>query len=340
VLGLGDDASFAAPAVQRAPREVDEAPRRATLGQALGCGGGELFGDDADQAVIAGEAEDVVDAVGFAPRHQLVPGEAGVCPQHDLNPRPAGADLADDPFDLGQGPGRGVDVRAPQLGREQMPPAEHVQRQITVAVVVTVEEPALLMAMQRLPARVGERGPNPALSGQFRRVEIEDDRLGRRPVRLEEESDEQTLDRRRVVADLGVARGLGRRVLEAVQRALAGERGAILALRLELAGEGCQHRVVPQLLVIDEILIAERNAEHPLRHHRLDAVLDLVGAPGRPPRSPLGASRRTRPSSKQAANLVIRPIARSVAPNSRPPASDVTSPPSKAATTWRPSTTS
>jgi hypothetical protein len=46
------------------------------------------------------------------------------------------------------------------------------------------------------------------------------------------------------------------------------------------------------------------------------------------------------PSSKQAANLVTRPIARSAAPSSSAPASEVTSPPSNAATTWRPSTTS
>jgi hypothetical protein len=108
----------------------------------------------------------------------------------------------------------------------------------------------------------------------------------------------------------------------------------------ELAGQRRQHRVVPQLIVIDQILIAERDAEHPLRHQGIDAVLDLVGAPGRPPRSPLGASRRARPSSKQAANLDTRPMARSVAPSSSPPAAEVTSPPSKAATTWRPSTTS
>jgi hypothetical protein len=114
-------------------------------------------------------------------------------------------------------------------------------------------------------------------------------------------------------------------VLEPVQRALAGQRGVILAPGGELAGERRQHRIVPQLLVIDEILIAERNAEDPLRHHRLNAVLDL---------------RLDTTVVKQAANLVIRPIARSVAPNSRPPASDVTSPLSKAATTWRPSTAS
>ena len=30
-----------------------------------------------------------------------------------------------------------------------------------------------------------------------------------------------------------------------------------------------------QLIVIDQVLVAERDAEHPLRHHRLDPVLDL-----------------------------------------------------------------
>ena len=112
--------------------------------------------------------------------------------------------------------------------------------------------------------------------------------LGGVCVRLEEEVDEQPLDRRAVVADLVVARGLGRRMLEPVQRALAGQRRAVLAPGGELAGEGREHRVVPQLVVVDQILIAERDAEHPLRHHRLERVLDLrlgaaVGKAGREP---------------------------------------------------------
>jgi hypothetical protein len=49
---------------------------------------------------------------------------------------------------------------------------------------------------------------------------------------------------------------------------------------------------------------------------------------------------RARPSAKQAANRVTKPIARSVAPSNSAPASEVTSPPSNAATTCRPSTTS
>jgi hypothetical protein len=30
-----------------------------------------------------------------------------------------------------------------------------------------------------------------------------------------------------------------------------------------------------QVIVVDPVLVAERNAEHPLRHHRRDRVLDL-----------------------------------------------------------------
>jgi hypothetical protein len=103
--------------------------------------------------------------------------------------------------------GRGIDVRAPELGREQMPAAEDVQRQIAVTVVIAVEEPALLVAMQRV---VGG-------------IEVENDLLRRHPVRLEQEGDEQAFDRRRVVADLVVAARRRRRMLETVQRAFTGE---------------------------------------------------------------------------------------------------------------------
>ena len=64
---------------------------------------------------------------------------------------------------------------APQLGGQQMPPAEHVERQVAVAVVVAVEEPALLLAVHRIVGR----------------IEIEDDLLRRPLVRLQEQVDEQ-----------------------------------------------------------------------------------------------------------------------------------------------------
>ena len=143
----------------------------------------------ADEPRVAREAEHEVDPVLFAPRHQRLAGEAGIGAQQNARPRPARPDLADDARDLLDRPGAAVDVRRPELGRQQMPAAEHVERQIAVAVVVAVEEPAFLMAVQRV---VGG-------------VEVENDLLGRPGVRLEEEIDEQRLDRRRVVADLLVA---------------------------------------------------------------------------------------------------------------------------------------
>ena len=132
VLGLGDNPPIAAPAIERAPSEVSEATRGSALGRARDLSLGELFADRADQAFVAGEAEQIVDPMGFAPRHQLVPGEAGIRPQQDLDPGPARPDLGGDPSDLVDGAGRGVDVRAPEPGRQQMPAAEHVQRQVAV----------------------------------------------------------------------------------------------------------------------------------------------------------------------------------------------------------------
>ena len=109
------------------------------------------------------------------------------------NPGPAGADLPDNARDLLKGAGRGVDVGAAQPGRQQVPAAEDVERQVAVGVVVAVEEAALLMPVQ----------------GNVGRVEVEDDLPGwPLAVRLEEEIDEQRLDRRRIMADAVIATSL------------------------------------------------------------------------------------------------------------------------------------
>ena len=104
---------------------------------------------------------------------------------------------------------------------------------------------------------------------------------GRRAVGVEEELDEQPLDRRRVVADLVIARRLARRrMLEPVERALAGQRRTVRPSRLELAGQDRHRRVVPQPVVVEHILIPQRQAEHPLADQRRDLVLDpLLRAP-------------------------------------------------------------
>src|SRR5271165_488592 len=109
------------------------------------------------------QAEQIIDPVHLAPDHQRLAGEPGIGPQQDAHVWPAGADPRHDPGDLLHRSGARVDVGSAKLRRQQMAAAEHIKRQIAVAVVIAVEEAALLMAVQRV---VGG-------------VEIEDDLLGR-----------------------------------------------------------------------------------------------------------------------------------------------------------------
>ena len=147
---------------------------------------------------------------------------------------------------------------------------------------------------------------------------------GALPMRLQEQIDEQRLDRRRVVADLVIARRLRPAQLQPVQRALAGQRRAVRAPRRQLAGQHRHHRIVAQLVVIVQVLVAQRDAEHPLR---------------RPACRPRARSAPACARSREARGKPsISPIARSVAPSSSAPASEVIAPPSNAATTARPST--
>jgi hypothetical protein len=59
----------------------------------------------------------------------------------------------------------------PELGRQQMPAAEHVKRKVAVAIIVAVEEAAFLMAVERV----------------VRGVEVEDHLLGWTVLRLQEQ---------------------------------------------------------------------------------------------------------------------------------------------------------
>jgi len=138
-----------------------------------------------------------------------------------------------------------------------MAAAEDVERQVAVAAVVAVEEPALLPAVDRI----------------VRGVEIEHDLLRRTLVRFQEEVDEQGLDRRRVVADLVVARRLGPAQLQAVQRRLTGRRRTGPTTRRELAHQHRKHRIVPQPVVIVEVLVAQRLPEHTLTDQRPNLML-------------------------------------------------------------------
>ena len=168
------------------PAEVLEAAGRPAAANGFQRRPQEFDGDLPDEPRVARQAEHEVDPVLFAPGHQHLAGEAGIAAQQNARPRPAAPDLGDDARDLLDRAGDAVDVRPPELGRQEMPAAEYVERHVAVAIVVAVEEPALLMAVS-----------GSSVASRSRMISF-----GGRPCALEEEIDEQGLDRRGLVAIL------------------------------------------------------------------------------------------------------------------------------------------
>jgi hypothetical protein len=76
------------------------------------------------------------------------------------------------------------------------------------------------------------------------------------------------------VADLVIGRRCVGPQFKPVERRFAGHRRAVLAARGQLAGQHRHDRVVPQLVVIDDIFIAQRNAKDALADHRRHPMLD------------------------------------------------------------------
>ena len=96
-----------------------------------------------------------------------------------------------------------------------------------------------------------------------RGVEIEHDLARRLVVRVQKQIDEQPFNRRAVMVDLMVARlcALGRGGLQAIERALAGERSRFARPAIELAGQHAEKRIEPQLVVVEQVFVAERQAK-------------------------------------------------------------------------------
>ena len=91
-------------------------------------------------------------------------------------------------------------------------------------------------------------------------------------MRVEEQVHEQRLDRGAVVADPVIARRLRPAQFQAVERALSREWGTVGMAGRELAREHGHHRVVAELVVVGQVLVAERDAEHALHQQYLDRV--------------------------------------------------------------------
>ena len=102
------------------------------------------------QPLVARQAEDDSrHGWSFAPAHQFLAAEAGVGAEHDLHLGPALAQLGHDASDFFRTARSRILVGRPQPRTQQLVTGEDIQRQIAVAVVVAVEEPLRLMAVER-----------------------------------------------------------------------------------------------------------------------------------------------------------------------------------------------
>jgi hypothetical protein len=132
-----------------------------------------------------------------------------------------------------------------------------------------------LLAAKLRPSNIdGSAGAKEEIARIVGGVEVENDLSGRLCVRLEEEVDEQGLDRRGFMRDLAVLRRRVAREFQPVQRRFARRRRAVAAPSLKLARQHRHQRVVTKLIVIVEVFVAERDAEHTLADERGDRVLD------------------------------------------------------------------
>ena len=148
--------------------------------------------------------------------------------------------------------------------------AEDVQRQVAIAVVVAVEEPARWMTVNRI---VGG-------------IEVQDELFRRRGVESQEGFHEPGRELvlpspDLLITALGV--GLGRSQLQAIQRALAGQWLApvawvqpLVACHIAFTDQRRQQGIGPQLVVIVQVFIAQGQGEHPLLDQLLDRVFDQI----------------------------------------------------------------
>ncbi len=94
-LDAGDDAALDLPAFGGVAEIAVAADLFAFASEAAK---GGVLGQQADLAQqhrVAGQPEDVADALALAPRHRLGPAVMAVATDDDLDRRPAGADMAD-----------------------------------------------------------------------------------------------------------------------------------------------------------------------------------------------------------------------------------------------------
>ena len=126
----------------------------------LGAATVQMLLDPGNKARISRQTNEVEHPMLFTPAHQLFAAESAVAQNDDLNMLPPIADQAHDPIQFLRYPFDGIHIGGAKLRAQQVIAAADIQRQVAVAIVVAVEEPSLLFAMQFV---VSSR-PDPARS--------------------------------------------------------------------------------------------------------------------------------------------------------------------------------
>ena len=146
--------------------------------------------------------------------------------------------------------------------------AENVQRKKAILLVVAVEEAAQLMAVDRV------------IGG----VEVQHDPIRRHGVGLEEQRDEEVFDGSCATDDLlvpAILVGPDRGQFQAVERTLTCQGltfvtlpEPVLAGGIFLSHDGRQQGIVPQVIVVVEVLVAQGQSINSLGYEMFEGVLD------------------------------------------------------------------
>ena len=124
-----------------------------------------------------------------------------------------------------------------------------------------MEESALLLSVYRI---VGS-------------IEIENYLFRRTAVCVKEQLHKQPFNGSSIVADFMIPGWLGLAQLKPVQGALSRKRRAVRPACRQFPRQHCQHWIMPKLIMLAQVLIAESHADHPLRHQRPHAMFDQIG---------------------------------------------------------------
>ena len=218
-----------------------------------------LSPDDLPQLFVARQPEHKVHAVLLAPAHQLVAAEAGIAAQNDFHPRPRRPNLRHNSSNFLQTPERGIVIGFPQSRAQNVLAAKDIQRQIAILVVVAVEQPPFLFAVQR----------------QVRGVHVQNNLSRGVLMRFKEHLHQQLVNPRFPKRDLLIAILSSGPQFHPVQSALTRQR----FFQLLPTSQDAEDRIVAQLFVIVDVFITKRQTVDSLGEHLLNGMFDLVLIP-------------------------------------------------------------